>query len=280
MKIYNIINIPKGLSQEIECDCREEYNSGYTAGFEEGYNKGNEDLIANLQNDYFIIPEGTTKIRSHAFYGSSLSSITIPSSVTAIHSYAFEGCRNLTEIVIPDTVEYIGPTSVFGNCVQLTAATLPSGLTVIENNLFMNDGLTGITLPAGITHINSGAFFNCKLTGITLPTGLTFIAQSAFEYCRFTGDIVIPSGVTDIRAKAFANCSGITSMTFESPVPANIITNTDFNASLGRGSYTWPIYVPCEAVDTYKTAWPYYAHRIMCSGTPLSVSGDITNKFV
>ena len=40
MKIYNIINIPKGLSQEIECDCREEYNSGYTAGFEEGYNAG------------------------------------------------------------------------------------------------------------------------------------------------------------------------------------------------------------------------------------------------
>lgn len=36
MKIYNIINIPKGLSQEIECDCREEYNSGYTAGYADG----------------------------------------------------------------------------------------------------------------------------------------------------------------------------------------------------------------------------------------------------
>lgn len=40
MKIYNIINIPKGLSQEIECDCREEYNSGYTEGLEEGFDKG------------------------------------------------------------------------------------------------------------------------------------------------------------------------------------------------------------------------------------------------
>lgn len=40
MKIYNIINIPKGLSQEIECDCREEYNSGYTAGLEEGFDTG------------------------------------------------------------------------------------------------------------------------------------------------------------------------------------------------------------------------------------------------
>lgn len=40
MKIYNIINIPKGLSPEFECDCREEYNSGYTEGLEEGFDKG------------------------------------------------------------------------------------------------------------------------------------------------------------------------------------------------------------------------------------------------
>lgn len=40
MKIYNIINIPKGLSPEFECDCQDEYNSGYTAGLEEGYDKG------------------------------------------------------------------------------------------------------------------------------------------------------------------------------------------------------------------------------------------------
>lgn len=40
MRIYNIINIPKGLSPEFECDCREEYNSGYTEGLEEGFDKG------------------------------------------------------------------------------------------------------------------------------------------------------------------------------------------------------------------------------------------------
>lgn len=40
MRIYQIINIPKGLSPEFECDCQDEYNSGYTAGLEEGYDKG------------------------------------------------------------------------------------------------------------------------------------------------------------------------------------------------------------------------------------------------
>lgn len=304
MKIYNkIINIPKGLSQEIECDCHEEYNSGYTAGLEEGYDKGydsgytdgaesvdcedfyksgytsgytdgaesvdcedfynsgytaglekgNEDLIANLQDDYFVIPEGTTKIRDYAFHATSLSAITIPSSVTFIGKHAFQGCKNLTEIVIPDSVKTLGtaevsadityPTAVFRDCTQLTAATLPSGLTVISNYLFAYTSLTGITLPTGITTIGYGAFQNCKLTG----------------------DIVIPSGVTLICGGAFDGCSGLTSMTFESPVPAT-------RAYLGSYDYTWPIYVPCEAVEDYKTAWPRYAHRIMCkSGDTPSV---------
>jgi len=39
MRIYNIISIPKGL-QEVECNCQEEYFSGYTAGYEDGKNKG------------------------------------------------------------------------------------------------------------------------------------------------------------------------------------------------------------------------------------------------
>ena len=40
MKIYNIVNIPRGLSEEFVCDCQEEYNSGYTAGEEDGFGKG------------------------------------------------------------------------------------------------------------------------------------------------------------------------------------------------------------------------------------------------
>ena len=242
------------------------WQPGYQSGYTDGLNAcsgGNEDLIANLQGDYFIIPEGTTKLRDYAFGYTSLSSITIPSSVTSIGNSAFSNvpfssitipssvtsidgnafmsCINLTEIDIPDTVKSLGE-AVFINCILLTAATLPSGLTRISDYLFSNTSLTGITLPTGITSIGKSAFTNSKLTG----------------------NIVIPSGVTYIGTGAFRNCSGLTSMTFEGPVPATITTNTDYNASLGSSAYTWPIYVPCEAVEDYKTAWPTYAHRIMC----------------
>ena len=268
------------------------YNNGYTSGYTDGLNAcsgGSEDLIANLQGDYFIIPEGTTKLRDYAFYAAPFSSITIPSSVTTIGSYAFSTTKltgitipssvhtimdyafentRLQEIVVPDTVSTLGAYT-FNRCKGLTAATLPSGLTEIPNYLFTNCSLTGITLPASITSIGINAFVRNNLTGnITIPSGVTYINEGAFRYC-----------------------SGLTSMTFESPVPATIITTADYTASLGSSAYTWSIYVPCEAVEDYKTAWSYYAHRIMCNSgdtpdtgdtgyTPFSVSGDITNKFV
>lgn len=261
------VNIPQ--TGHTDQEMQDSWNSGYTSGYTDGLNAcsgGNEDLIANLENDYFVIPEGTTKLRDYAFFASSLSSITIPSSVTEIGRGAFENTQltgitipssihtimdlafdstRLEEIVVPDTVSTLGA-HAFHFCNYLTAATLPSGLTAIPNYLFSNT----------------------SLTGITLPTGITSIGNYAFEKTHLTGNIVIPSGVTRIYIGAFEGCSGLTSMTFESPVPASITATSNTTASLGSSAYTWPIYVPCEAVEDYKTAWPYYAHRISCQQEP------------
>ena len=259
----------------------QDYNSGYTAGYDDGLSActdGNLDLVANLQGDYFIIPEGTTKLRYAALQNCNISAITIPSSVLEIGPLSFEGnpltsitipsmvyrigtrafyYTRLEEITIPDSVSYLGP-SAFQDCKNLTAATLPSNLTSISDSLFKDSALTGITLP----------------------TGITSIGEYAFDGCPLTGNIVIPSGVTSIGIVAFRGCSGLTSMTFESPVPATITAPgpTSEYASLGSSAYTWPIYVPCESVEAYRTAWPYYAHRISCPDlpkiAPVSVNED------
>ena len=199
-----------------------------------------KDLIANLQGDYFLIPEGTTKLRVCAFYYAPFSSITIPSSVTEIGASAFERA-NLEEITVPDTVSTLG-TMAFANCINLTAATIPSGLTSIPHYLFSGSALTEITLPTGITSIGVSAFYGCPLT-----------------------EIVIPSGVTIIYFYAFGECSAITEMTFEGLTPPQLASLSGWSASLGSTDYTFPIYVPCEAVDAYKTAFGEgYAPRIRC----------------
>ena len=258
----------------------QDYNSGYTAGYDDGLNdctSGSLDLKANIQGDYYIIPEGTTRIRNHAFEYTSLSSITIPSSVTEIDDYAFDSTR-LTGITIPSSVDAIG-TSTFRST-KLQEINLPDSVTYLGQSVFFGcESLTAATLPSGITSIPHQLFDYCPLTGITLPTGITSIGQYAFRRTSLTGNIVIPSGVTLIWPAAFGDCSGLTSMTFESPVPATITAPGQFNEpSLGDSAYTWPIYVPCESVEAYRTAWPYYAHRISCPDlpkiAPVSVNED------
>ena len=49
----------------------------------------------------------------------SLKSIVIPDNVTYISEYAFDGCTGLTSIVIPDSVTEIG-SSAFSDCTSLT----------------------------------------------------------------------------------------------------------------------------------------------------------------
>ena len=258
----------------------QDYNSGYTAGYDDGLNactSGSLDLKANIQGDYYVIPEGTTRIRNHAFEYTSLSSITIPSSVTEIDDYAFYSTR-LTGITIPSSVDAIG-TSTFAST-NLQEINLPDSVTYLGQSVFFRcESLTAATLPSGLTSIPHQLFDFCPLTGITLPTGITSIGEYAFRRTSLTGNIVIPSGVTLIWPAAFGGCSGLTSMTFESPVPATITAPGQFNdPSLGDSGYTWPIYVPCEAVEAYRTAWPYYAHRISCPDlpkiAPVSVNED------
>lgn len=51
-----------------------------------------------------------------AYYGySSLTSVTIPDSVTFIGSYAFDGCTSLTSVTIPDSVSTVVYNSLWKN---------------------------------------------------------------------------------------------------------------------------------------------------------------------
>ena len=60
----------------------------------------------------------------------SLTSVTIPDSVTTIGHFAFDGCSSLTSVTIPDSVTTIGEYA-FCDCDSLTSVTIGDSVTTI-----------------------------------------------------------------------------------------------------------------------------------------------------
>ena len=78
----------------------------------------------------------------------SLSSITIPNSVTSIGNNAFRGCSGLTSVSIGNSVTSIGYTAFYG-CTSLTNVTIPTNVTSIDSYAFNNcTSLTSVTVNA------------------------------------------------------------------------------------------------------------------------------------
>ena len=84
----------------------------------------------------YSIKEGTKIICDMAFDSCrSLSSLVIPESVTSIGDSAFRGCKSLTDIVIPDSVTSIGK-DAFLWCNSLSEIVIPSSVTSIGKKAF------------------------------------------------------------------------------------------------------------------------------------------------
>ena len=135
-------------------------------------------------NDYYYTSDDV--IGDYAFSGcSSLTSLTLPSSVTSIGGHAFELCSGLTSLTLPSSVTSIGEFA-FRYCSGLTSLTIPSGVTTIDYYAFADcSGLTSLTIPSGVTWIGDYAFAWCSgLTSLTLPSSVTSIGGHAFERCN------------------------------------------------------------------------------------------------
>ena len=160
------------------------------------------------------IPSSVTSIDAYAFEGNTyLQSIVVSSFVQSVGVSAFANCSSLETITFlnPDTTLN---SSVFSGCSKLKNVTLPEHLESLSNSLFYNCvSLETINIPATVTVI-MGAFSGCStLKSLNLPNGLTYIGQGAFAGCTSIETLDIPDSVIYVEMFSIVNCASLKTIT-------------------------------------------------------------------
>ena len=92
----------------------------------------------------------------------SLTSVSLPASVTKIPSHMFDGCTSLTSVTALSEIESIGD-GAFQNCSSLTGIDFPGTLTSIGSSAFQGcASLVSVPNLSKVTNMGWGAFYKCK----------------------------------------------------------------------------------------------------------------------
>ncbi len=147
----------------------------------------------------------------------NITSVIIPDSILTIGMNAFEQCRNLRDITLGENVARIG-FGAFYRCtperVRITdiAAWCRIRFEDTMSNplhasckLYLNGALVKeLILPETLSRIGDYAFFGCtQLVSVHMSGALTSIGVSAFDGCTQLRTVTLPEGLTSIGALAF-----------------------------------------------------------------------------
>lgn len=167
------------------------------------------------------IPEGVTEIDNFAFSdGKEITELILPDSVTALKGIVLCGCDALTHIHLSDGLTQIDLNrfNILKNLTTVTVSENNSCFCSIDGVLYTKDkktlvlcpaGKSSITIPESVTCIGPQALAGCRnITEIHFPARLTAIKRYAFHACGIR-EAIIPESVTELENGAFYYCKNL-----------------------------------------------------------------------
>ena len=279
----------------------EELKEAFTDEWGVKYSKDGRKLLKapqELKGCYFV-KEGTRMICDEVFwYSCSLSNIVIPSSVTSIGNWAFNGCTSLSNIVIPNSVTSIGDWA-FSDCTSLSNIVIPDSVTGIGKGAFNGCSfLECISIPKSVICLNGNpfsgwkgkleclspnfiyeddvlfninkseiiSFRNQKIESYIIPDSVTSIGDGAFSSCTSLSSIVIPDSVPSIGDWAFSDCTSLSNI-----VIPNSVT------SIGEGAFSSCTSLSNIVIPDSVTRIGNFAFSNCTSLSNIVISDSVTN---
>ena len=220
------------------------YNSDKGNLSAEYYSTTAKNVFSSFSNDIttVYISNNVVNIEDYAFQYFHVEEPIFEenSKLVSIGDDAFSGCKNLTSIVLPDSVTDIGERA-FSSCSGLTTVVIPESVTNIGARAFSYcTELRGISVGQNIKSVGEDAFYSTAWwesqqenslvylgnicyavkgslplnTSISIKEGTTTVADYCFSGQGGMRKVMLPQSLIWIGSYAFENCSAIIQIQF------------------------------------------------------------------
>lgn len=208
------------------------------------------DVTESVYLGRFLVgPIVKTNYTKGQYIGGSYKKITFSDKLTYLDGYC-QGCYNLTEVTIPESVKMLGGT--FDDCTNLKKISAPGvewlgGLsgTALENIDFPN-----------LRYIAPGCFNGCKnLKNVIVPEGVISVGANAFYNCENLESLTLPGTITGFWW--FSDCKSLKTISLCNPDPLKLIYNFEGTPSPGFDSEIFlntTLKVPAGSLEAYRNA--------------------------
>ena len=224
------------------------------------------------------LPNSVTHIRDKAFKGTALESITLPNSLVSIGNNAFQECSGITgDLIIPNSVTTIG-TAAFFDCYNISTVTIGNSVASFGNNVFTING-NSHSWPLSAVYYTGTLEQWLAIEFYSTQSNPTWLSHNLYINNEPLTDLIVPEGVTAIKNSAFCRVP-LNSISISSTVssigqyalygnvntPITVFANTPptcgFNA-ISNVSTLCPIHVPCGTINQYSSAycWSNFAYQ-------------------
>ena len=189
-----------------------EFSLYYISGYGQCYGVSG---IGSCIDKCLVIPETYNNIPvrvigSNAIKGNTLiERLVMYDNIVSIQANAFNGCLNLMEIELPETLETIGVSSFYNCGYYNDTSNWNNGVLYIDNYLVnAKKEIAGIyTVKDGTRLIANSAFESCEgVTEIFLPDSVLYIGDSSFSFCVGLSAIRMSNNLIGVGAHSFENC--------------------------------------------------------------------------
>lgn len=152
----------------------------------------------------------------------AVTSVTLSKNLTELPKTAFFTLKSLKHLPDLSNVTSVG-TSCFAGCAALEEMVIPESLTFIGANAFARSSLTEITVLGDPTGLDSAFYNSLNLTTFVAPK-LTTIGKQMFQGCTALVNFIVPDNVTLIGERAFQGCTNLKTLTFPASYKAETLS--------------------------------------------------------